>query len=112
MMMPDLRPSLSSLVRAAGFASVLMLAGGVAARADTVGVTYGLSLAGLPIGTATLDGSFNRDAYKVDVRARLTGLAGLLTSGKGAGSATGITGNGKVLPSTYALISGGSSNTY
>lgn len=95
-----------------GAALVAAALAGSPAWADAVGVQYALSLAGLPIGTATLDGTFNRDAYKVDVRAKLTGLAGLLTSGKGAGSATGTTSAGKVIPSTYALISGGSSSTY
>lgn len=89
-----------------------LAAAALPARADTVGVQYALSLAGLPIGTATLNGSFDRDAYKVDVRAKLTGLAGMLTSGKGAGSSTGVLEKGKIEPSTYALISGGSSNTY
>lgn len=93
-------------------AGAVLLAAAGAARADSVGVQYGLTLAGLPIGTATLDGKFDRDAYKVDVRAKLTGLAGMLTSGKGAGTSTGLLEKGKIEPSSYALISGGSSSTY
>jgi hypothetical protein len=82
------------------------------ALADTVDVQYGLSLAGLSIGTATLNGSVTRDTYKLEVKARMTGLAGMLTSGRGAGVSSGSTAGGRVQPSSYALTSGGSSNVY
>lgn len=83
-----------------------------AVASEQLQITYGLSLAGLPIGTATLGGQFSNESYKVDVRAKMTGLAGLLTSGRGAGTASGQTTGGKVLPSAYALTSGGGSGTY
>lgn len=87
------------------------LAVSAARAADAVEIQYGISLASLPIGTAQLAASFNRDAYKLDVKARMTGLAGMLTSGKGAGAATGSAAGGKVSPATYALVSGGGDNT-
>jgi hypothetical protein len=87
---------------------VALLAAGPA-TAETLDAVYDVSLAGLPIGTATLGARINGDSYKLDVRAKLTGLAGLLTGGKGAGTAAGSTASGKVLPSSYALNSTGSS---
>lgn len=90
----------------------LILAAPAASAAEQLQITYGLSLAGLPIGTATLGGQFGRDTYKVDVRAKMTGLAGLLTSGRGAGTASGQTTGGKMLPNAYALTSGGGNGTY
>lgn len=94
-------------------AAGLILAGATGAGAtEQLQITYGLSLAGLPIGTATLGGQFTHDTYKVDVRAKMTGLAGLLTSGRGAGTASGQTAAGKVFPTAYALTSGGGNGTY
>lgn len=98
-------------IRLAGAALMLTAYAG-AASAEQLTVQYGLSLAGLPIGTATLGGQFSKDTYKVDVRAKMTGLAGMLTSGRGAGTSSGSTVPGKVLPSAYALTSGGGNGTY
>jgi len=60
-----------------------------AAAAATVAVDYGINLAGLPIGTARLAGSFDRDRYLMDVSAVLTGLVGAITGGKGSARASG-----------------------
>lgn len=108
-MMPS--PLLRSALLAGVLAATPALPGQAAAE-EQVQVTYGLTLAGLPIGTATLGGQFSKDSYKVDVRAKMTGLAGLLTSGRGAGASTGSTAGGKLTPSGYALTSGGGNGTY
>jgi hypothetical protein len=60
-----------------------------APAAATVAVDYGINLAGLPIGTARLAGSFDRDRYAMDVSAVLTGLVGAITGGKGSARASG-----------------------
>ncbi|MEE7503130.1 hypothetical protein MMR14E_07060 [Methylobacterium mesophilicum] len=60
-----------------------------APAAATVAVDYGINLAGLPIGTARLAGSFDRDRYMMDVSAVLTGLVGAITGGKGSARASG-----------------------
>lgn len=78
-------------------------------HAQTVDAIYEVSLAGLPIGTATLAGKFDPDAYRLEVRIKLSGLAGLITNGKGAGVSTGSAASGKITPATYALSSSGSS---
>jgi hypothetical protein len=92
----------------AAFALVLVAG---AARAETLEAVYDLSLAGLPIGQATLGARLAGDSYKLDVRAKLTGLAGMLTGGKGAGTAAGSTSGTRVMPASYALNSAGSSGT-
>ena len=98
-------------VLAAAGLTAFMLTASAPARAQNVEIQYGLSLAGLPIGTAQLAGVFNRDTYKIDVKARMTGLASMLSSGKGAGTSTGITAGAKVVPSSYALVSGAGDKT-
>ena len=60
-----------------------------AAAPASVAVDYGINLAGLPIGTARLAGSFERDRYVMDVSAVLTGLVGAITGGKGSARASG-----------------------
>lgn len=99
--LPGLRRSLP--------AAVVLALLALPARAETLEAVYDLSLAGLPIGQATLGVRLNGDAYKLDVRAKLTGLAGLLTGGKGAGSAAGSAIGARVMPASYALNSAGSS---
>ena len=53
---------------AAGLATCVLAALAPARAAENVEIQYGLSLGGLPIGTAQLAGVFNRDTYKLDVR--------------------------------------------
>ncbi|QGY04125.1 DUF3108 domain-containing protein [Methylobacterium mesophilicum SR1.6/6] len=60
-----------------------------AAAPATVAVDYSINLAGLPIGTARLAGSFDRDRYLMDVSATLTGLVGAITGGRGSARASG-----------------------
>lgn len=99
-------------VLATTVAATLIGAAAGAVRADSLDIQYDLSLAGLPIGSATMGGTVNPGNYKVDVRARMTGLAGLLTGGKGAGTSSGSTSGSRVVPSAYALTSTNSNGTY
>jgi hypothetical protein len=55
----------------------------------SLGVDYTIALAGLRIGTARLAGTFDRDAYRVDVSATLTGLVGAITGGQGSARSSG-----------------------
>ena len=52
-------------------------------------VDYGISLGGLPLGTADLTTTVEGARYTVKSGAKLTGLAGMLTGGKGAAAAAG-----------------------
>jgi hypothetical protein len=63
---------------------------------------YGVTLLGLPIGTANLTAALDRARYKIEVQARLTGLAGMVTGGKGAGQASGSFAQGRPLSAGYS----------
>ena len=78
-----------AVTAAAGPAEARPHAKRAAPAAATLVVDYGINLAGLPIGTARLAGSFDRDRYVMDVSAALTGLVGAITGGKGSARASG-----------------------
>jgi hypothetical protein len=64
--------------------------------------SYGVTLIGLPIGTAQVTAALDPGRYKIEVQARLTGLAGMVTGGKGAGSASGAFAQGRPASTGYA----------
>jgi hypothetical protein len=63
---------------------------------------YGVSLIGLPIGTAQVNAELDSARYKIDIQARLTGLAGMVTGGKGAGAASGGLSGGRPVSAGYS----------
>ncbi|HEX2137227.1 MAG TPA: DUF3108 domain-containing protein [Microvirga sp.] len=75
------------------------------AAAQTLKVDYGISLAGLPLGSADLATSFQGTKYSMQVGAKLTGLAGMLTGGRGAATATGSLTGSQPLPASFAVTS-------
>ncbi len=81
------------------------------AFADTLHIRYAVSLLGLPLGTAGLDAKLEADTYALDVTAKLTGLASVVSNSKGAAASTGAVSAGKVSPSTYATSSSNSKET-
>jgi Protein of unknown function (DUF3108) len=77
-------PGATSVARAA-MATALwcaFAASPAAAQQGSWQATYGVSLIGLPIGTAQVNAELDSARYKIDVQARLTGLAGMVTGGK------------------------------
>jgi hypothetical protein len=86
-------------------ALLLLPAAGAAAQAENLKVGYGITLAGLPLGTADLASTFDGGKYRVEVGAKLTGLAGLLTSGKGAANAAGMVAGPQPQPASFAVTS-------
>ncbi len=64
---------------------------------------YGLRLSGLPIGRATLKGGVGEGRYRLDLDARLTGLAGMVTGIGGNGRSQGAASGRRVIPSSYAV---------
>ncbi len=95
-----MRPIRTSLL---GLAAGLFTAG--AASAATVKADYGIWLSGLPLGNADLATTIDGSRYKMQLQVRLTGLAGLLTGGKGAATSTGSVGGGHPVPSSFAITS-------
>jgi hypothetical protein len=80
-------------------------AGAASLKAD-----YGISLAGIPIGSATLTADLTGDRYKMEIQARMTGLVGAITGGAGGATATGSVGGARPLPGSYAMTSRSSSD--
>ena len=72
------------------------------ARATSLHVQYGVSLVGLPIGVANLTGTFSASGYKIDGNAKVTGLASIIASSRGAATASGNFSGGHVQPSAYS----------
>jgi Protein of unknown function (DUF3108) len=84
-----------------GFAGLLALT--AAANAGDVQIRYGISLAGLSLGKASLTGSLNGADYTMDVNAALTGIVGAVSKGRGAATARGGLNNGAVLTNGFSL---------
>jgi hypothetical protein len=87
------------------------LMGVVPANAATLRVQYSVSLIGLPIGVAALTGVFSPTSYKIDGNARVTGLASMLISSKGAAAASGTISAGRVIPSAYTTVAANASES-
>lgn len=99
----------SALVTAA-FAGAGSLAQAQPVTSRTLKVSYDISLAGLPFGKADLSSSFSGSRYEMEGRAKLTGLALILTGGKGEASASGSLTGDTPRSSKFAVISKTSDN--
>lgn len=83
--------------------ATLCLAGSaVAAQADTLRAHYSVSMVGLPIGDLYASGSFDRQAYHIDLNAHLTGLAAMVSSVKLALASSGSMRKERLAPMAYA----------
>jgi hypothetical protein len=93
------------------FATAWPLAGAIiawtaaGASAASLNAEYAISLAGLPIGVADLSANLDGEGYKMDIQARLTGIAGAITGGSGGAAAAGTVSGARPLPSSYAVTS-------
>jgi hypothetical protein len=85
-------------------------AGGVAS-ADSIKVHYGVSLIGLSIGSAILTGRVEASSYRIEASAKLTGLASILSSSKGAATAAGVITAAHTAPTSYATTSANATTT-
>jgi hypothetical protein len=88
---------------------VFVVGGGGLAHAANFEIDYGISLLGLPLGSASVKGVVDPTAYKVDVTSRLNGLVGAFTGGRGGGSAAGGIANNRIIPATFAVTAASSS---
>lgn len=92
-------------------AAALLAMTAPAARAASLDATYDVSLLGLSLGTASLSGGIEGGRYKLDIQARLTGLVGSFTGGRGSGAATGNLNGRRLSPATFAVSSASSSES-
>ncbi|TCR67273.1 DUF3108 domain-containing protein [Bosea sp. BK604] len=107
-MKPAIAPPLSGL----GLAALILAVGlGTPAAAASLDAKYDISLLGMTLGTANLVGGINANSYKIDMVAKLTGLVGSFTGGRGSGAATGNVSGNRVSPSTFAVTSASSSES-
>ena len=105
------RPSLSANTCRAGALALLVLPLPGAAQAEGFQARYSVKLIGLSLGYATLSGSIDPGAYQIDATAKLTGVAALVSSSKGAGAASGLLVQGRVAPNAYATTSANATMT-
>lgn len=85
--------------------SACMALGAARAEADMVRARYSVSLVGLPIGDAAATGLLTPASYRIDLSAKLTGLAAMVSNIQLALASTGVLHKGKVAPQTYATTS-------
>jgi Protein of unknown function (DUF3108) len=76
-----------------------------AALAETVQARYSIHLIGLRIGEVDAKGSIEPASYKIDLNAKLTGVATWVANVKMALAASGLVRKGALLPSTFATTS-------
>ena len=84
-------------------------AGITQAHAGPVEARYHIAVSGLHIGTAAISGQISVQSYRATLNAQLIGLAGALTSGRGAVNVSGSFQGDRPLSSGYALSANNSS---
>ncbi|HEY8032501.1 MAG TPA: DUF3108 domain-containing protein [Methylocella sp.] len=110
--MHDLKRNARATVLKFGVVWALIAGHGIASvRADDFRARYTVSLIGFPIGEAVAAGSLGPATYKIDLNAKLTGVAAMVTNVKLALAATGAMHRGGAAPSTYATTSASSQGT-
>lgn len=82
--------------------------GGASARADEFRARYSVRLVGFHIGEVMAAGAIGRENYRIDLNAKLTGIAAMVADLKLALAATGTLHKGGPAPSTYATTSANS----
>lgn len=95
---------------ASAFVTLAFAGIGSLAQAETLRVSYDISLAGLPLGKADLSSSFAGSKYEMEGKAKLTGLAMILTGGKGEASASGTLAGSTPQSIAFAVLSKTSDN--
>ena len=81
------------------------------ASAEIVRARYSVSLIGLHIGEAQAVGKFEPASYKIDLNAKLTGLAAMISNVRMAFTSTGLLRRGSIAPTTYATTAANSHDT-
>ncbi|HEX3495755.1 MAG TPA: DUF3108 domain-containing protein [Methylocella sp.] len=107
--MTDFKRKARAPVVALGLVWALVVGPGMAsARADEFRARYTVSLIGFPIGEAVAAGSLGPTSYRIDLSAKLTGVAAMISNVKLALAATGALRRSGVAPFTYATTSANS----
>jgi Protein of unknown function (DUF3108) len=105
-------PPRGSQVLAAGVIWALVFGLGLAsARSDEFRARYSVSLIGFHIGEASAVGSVGSTSYRIDLSAKLTGVAAMVANLKLALGASGAVRKSGVAPFTYATTSANTQGT-
>ena len=80
-------------------------------QAEELKVRYSVTLLGIPLGVASLDGEVTPGGYKIAVNAKLSGIAAMVSSSRGAATAAGGYLKGVIVPAAYANTSANSKET-
>ena len=104
----------SKATRCAGIASRVGLMAGLAAfvmveapdaRATEIDATFGISIAGIPVGSGSVNANVKGNHYEIDGFAKTSGVSKLFIDSKGRAISKGAFSGDKMLPSMYALNS-------
>src|SRR5579863_4166372 len=97
--------------RLGGAVMALAAFGSGAASAETLRVTYGIYLLGVPIGTGTVRAEITSTSYNIDGQAKLNALASLVSNSRGASRGDGAIVDGRVSPAVFATTAASASMT-
>ena len=89
-------------------AGCIVAFGATGAAADMLRANYSISLIGLTIGAADVAVAFEGAHYSLEAHARVTGLASLVVSTRGASTGAGEIEGGHVSPRTFAVTAANS----
>jgi Protein of unknown function (DUF3108) len=103
-----MRNSIKKYKSVCGLTFAAIMGGLAPALAGPVEARYHISIAGLHIGTATITGQISVQSYRATLNAQLIGLAGALTSGRGAVNVSGSFQGDRPLSAGYALTANNS----
>lgn len=112
-MTPDRAPRRSrfaSLGPATLLAGLVLAIGSGRADAETLRARYSVTLLGLPLGVATLEGEIG-PRYRIEAFTKLSGLASMVSNSHGGATASGVVAEGRVIPSGYATTATNSEMT-
>lgn len=89
-------------------ACALTIAGAGFAQASELRANYTVRLFGLSLGSATFSGVIGERDYELVLRARLNGLARVVSDARGVAQSSGNIRDGRILPNGYATVSSNS----
>jgi hypothetical protein len=93
-----------SILFALAFATSAAVAMAMPAQAaETASGRYEISIGGLQLGVAGLEGRLSNDSYETTISVRLSGISKLVASGRGHASAQGRFVAGRAVPTSYSL---------
>lgn len=103
-----MRARFTLLAALAALATPFLPAPDAHAGGASFNATYGITLGGFPVGEADVDARSDGRRYDIEIQARVTGIAGLVSNGRGAATASGRVDGERVVPSAFAVNSASS----